>query len=229
MTLLLQLFDFFVHLNKYLPDILNRYGDLSYLLLFLVIFCETGLVVTPFLPGDSLLFMIGALSASGALKPQFIVILLMAASILGDTTNYHIGKAVGKKTSDMNSIKFLNKEHLAKTHAFYEKHGSKVVIIAKFIPIIRTFSPFVAGLGAMTFKRFLLFNIIGGTLWINIFYWLGYFFGNLEIVKNNFLLVLVFIVLLSLSPGAITYISTKRSGNKEKRENNEKREKKEIQ
>lgn len=215
MTLLMQLFDFFVHLNKYLPDILNRYGDLSYLLLFLVIFCETGLVVTPFLPGDSLLFMIGALSASGALNPELIVILLMAASILGDTTNYHIGKAVGKKTSDLGNIKFLNKEHLDKTHAFYERHGSKVVVIAKFMPIIRTFSPFVAGLGAMTFKRFLLFNIIGGTLWVNIFIWMGYFFGNMEIVKKNFFLVLVFIVLLSFSPGVITYFMEKRRGRKD--------------
>ena len=217
MTLLLQLFDFFVHLNKYLPDILNHYGDLSYILLFLVIFCETGLVVTPFLPGDSLLFMIGALSASGALKPQLIVIILMAASILGDTTNYHIGKAIGKKTSDMGKIKFLNKEHLDKTHAFYERHGSKVVVIAKFMPIIRTFSPFVAGLGAMTFKRFLLFNIIGGTLWVNIFIWLGYYFGNLDVVKNNFFLVLVGIVLLSLSPGGITYLLEKSRSRKEKK------------
>ena len=205
MDLLLQIIDFFVHMNKYLPDILNRYGDFSYLILFLVIFCETGLVITPFLPGDSLLFMIGALSASGALKPQIIVILLMSASILGDSTNYFIGKAVGKKTSDMNTIKFLNKEHLAKTHAFYEKHGTKVVIIAKFMPIIRTFSPFVAGLGAMTFKKFLLFNIIGGTLWINIFFWMGYFFGNLGFVKDNFFIVLVCIILLSMTPAAIAF------------------------
>ncbi len=206
MDFILQVIDFFVHLNKYVPDILNRYGDLSYFLLFMVIFCETGLVVTPFLPGDSLLFMIGALSASGALKPQFIVIILMAASIIGDTTNYHIGKAVGKKTSDMNTIKFLNKEHLDKTHRFYEKHGTKVVVIAKFMPILRTFSPFVAGLGAMTFRKFLIFNIIGGTLWINIFYWMGFFFGNLQVVKDNFFLVLVGIVLLSMSPAAFAFL-----------------------
>lgn len=215
MQLISQIFEFLLHLNKYLPEILNRYGDFSYFLLFLVIFCETGLVVTPFLPGDSLLFMIGALSASGALNPYLIVVILMAASIIGDTTNYHIGKAVGKKTKDLNSIKLLNKEHLDRTHAFYEKHGSKVVIIAKFIPIIRTFSPFVAGLGAMTFKKFLLFNIIGGALWINIFFLLGYFFGNLQIVKDNFLLVIASIVLISILPAVITVLR-ERKKSKEK-------------
>ena len=216
MDLLLQLIDFFVHMNKYLPDILNRYGDFSYLILFLVIFCETGLVITPFLPGDSLLFMIGALSASGALKPEIIVILLMSASIMGDSMNYFIGQAVGRKTSDLNTIKLLNKEHLAKTHAFYEKHGTKVVIIAKFMPIVRTFSPFVAGLGSMTFKKFLLFNIIGGTLWINIFFWIGYFFGNLDFVKDNFFIVLVCIVLLSMTPAAIAFmLELKNRKNKE--------------
>ncbi len=210
MQLISQIFEFLLHLNKYLPEILNNYGNFSYLILFLVIFCETGLVLTPFLPGDSLLFMIGALSASGALNPYLIVIILMAASIIGDTTNYHIGKAVGKKTKDLNSIKFLNKEHLDRTHAFYEKHGSKVVIIAKFIPIVRTFSPFVAGLGAMTFKKFLFFNILGGTLWINIFFLLGYFFGNLQFVKDNFLLVIGFIVCISVLPAVVTFFIEKR-------------------
>lgn len=209
MELITQLLDIAIHLDTYLADIINRFGGLAYLLLFLIVFCETGLFAAPFLPGDSLLFISGALSAAGAMNLWTIIILLMAAAILGDTANYHIGKFLGPKIFKKQNVKLLNRKHLEKANEFYEKHGGKTIIIARFIPVIRTFAPFVAGMGSMSYGRFILYNIIGGISWVMICTFSGYFFGNIPVVKENFTLVILAIVFISILPGIITWLSSK--------------------
>ena len=208
MELILKFIDIFLHLDEYLGTIIHDYGTLTYLFLFIVIFMETGLVVTPFLPGDSLIFAAGAFAGLGSLNPFIIFGLLSFAAIIGDTVNYWIGHAIGPRAFSGN-IRFLKKEYLDRTHAFYEKHGGKTIILARFIPIIRTFAPFVAGVGAMTYVKFISYNIIGGVLWVALFTFVGYFFGNLPIVQNNFSLVIMAIILISVMPAVIEFVKEK--------------------
>lgn len=199
MEFITTLINIFVHLDQYLTEVVQNYGVWAYLLLFIVIFCETGLVVTPFLPGDSLLFAAGALAALGALNLGVLLVLLSAAAILGDTVNYWVGNYIGPRAFSGN-IRFLKKEYLDRTHAFYEKHGGKTIILARFIPIVRTFAPFVAGIGAMSYGRFLTYNVVGGVVWVMLFTLAGYFFGNLPAVKHNFSLVILVIIAISVMP-----------------------------
>ncbi len=221
MELSANLIDIFINLDEYLGVIFQKYGSWTYLILFLIIFCETGLVITPFLPGDSLLFVVGALAASGSLHVGWLFVLLTVAGILGDTVNYHIGYYVGPKVFHKNNIRFLNKEHLTRTHLFYEKHGGKTIIIARFIPIIRTFAPFVAGIGRMSYRRFIAYNIIGSIIWVGTFLLAGYYFGNLPVVKDNFSFVILVIIIISILPVIINYIKARSSPAARKRYNNE--------
>jgi membrane-associated protein len=212
MELVQQLFSIFVHLDKHLELIIRDYGLWTYLILFLIIFCETGLVVTPFLPGDSLLFATGALAATTSLQVGWLLGLLSIAAIAGDTANYWIGHAVGPRVFSGGSSRFLNREHLERTHKFYEKHGGKTIIIARFMPIIRTFAPFVAGVGSMNYARFILYNIVGGIAWVAIFIVGGYLFGNIPVVKRNFTLVIMVIIVVSVLPGVFEFVRQRRAG-----------------
>lgn len=205
MDIIIYFIDFFIHLDKYLPVIINSFGIWAYVLVFLVVFCETGLVVTPILPGDSLLFALGTFAALGSLNIQALLILLCAAAIAGDTVNYTIGHFIGPKVFHFEDSRFFKKEYLQRTHAFYEKHGGKTIIIARFMPIIRTFAPFVAGIGAMSYSKFILYNIVGGVAWVCFCLLCGYFFGNIPTVKNNYTLVIIAIVIISVLPGFIEY------------------------
>ena len=199
-----------LHLDIYLSLVIRNFGSWTYLILFAIIFCETGLVITPFLPGDSLLFAIGAFSAMGYLDILKIWPLLMLAAIAGDNSNYAFGKFVGPKVFNYENSRIFKKEYLLRTHNFYEKYGGKTIILAKYVPIVRTFAPFVAGVGAMTYPRFLMFNIIGGATWVSVIMLSGYFFGNLPLIKKNFSLVIFAIIIVSILPGAIEYIRHKR-------------------
>jgi len=202
MAFLEFLIDLFLHLDEHLSQIIQNYGTWTYVILFLVIFMETGLVVTPFLPGDSLLFAAGTFASpalGSALNIWVLWILLCAAAILGDTVNYWIGHYIGPKAFN-GEIRFLKKEYLDRTHEFYERHGGKTIILARFIPIIRTFAPFVAGVGEMSYGHFISYNVIGGIAWVTIFVWGGYFFGTLPFVQKNFSLVVIAIVLISILP-----------------------------
>jgi len=205
MDLLHQLIDFIAHIDVYLQQWVQKYDNLTYLLLALIVFCETGLVFTPFLPGDSLLFAAGALAGAGSLSLGLLIIILFAAAFAGDNTNYFIGNFIGHKIVNAKR-QLIKKEYLDRTHFFYEKHGGKTVIIARFMPIIRTFAPFVAGLGSMTYRRFLMFCIAGNLLWIISFTCVGYLFGNIPVVKQNFTLVVFGIIILSLLPMIIAYL-----------------------
>jgi membrane-associated protein len=199
MDLLKQLIDVFLHIDRHLAEVTRDYGAWTNALLFLIVFCETGLVVTPFLPGDSLLFTAGALASLGTLNVWMLFVLLSAAAILGDTANYWIGKKIGPRAFD-GTVRFLKQEHLRKTEAFYEKHGKKTIILARFVPIVRTFAPFVAGVGSMTYGTFIAYNVIGGVAWVAICVFSGYFFGNIPLVKKNFSLVVLAIIGISVLP-----------------------------
>jgi len=199
-------FDLFLHLDRYLGDIIAQYGTVTYLLLFITVFCETGLVVTPFLPGDSLLFAAGTFAALGSLDLPVLLTVMYLAPILGDSSNYWIGRFVGPKVFSKEHVRFLNKQNLEKTHAFYEKHGGKAVIIARFMPIFRTFAPFVAGIGRMNYLRFLTYSVCGTLMWISCFVLAGYFFGNIPFVKKNFSIAIMAIILISLIPGIVEYL-----------------------
>jgi membrane-associated protein len=185
--------------------VISEYGTWTHLILFLIVFCETGLVVTPFLPGDSLLFAAGTFAALGALDLWMMVLLLIGAAILGDTVNYWVGAYIGPRAFGGN-LRFLRQEYLDRTHAFYERHGGKTIILARFVPIIRTFAPFVAGVGAMTYPRFLTYNVVGAVLWVGLFVLGGYFFGNIPTVRENFTLVILAIIALSVLPIAVEAI-----------------------
>ncbi|HET9887903.1 MAG TPA: DedA family protein [bacterium] len=197
-----QVVGLFLHLDDHLVELFSKYGVWTYGILFLIVFLETGIVVTPFLPGDSLLFAAGALSASGGLNPVLLFVLLAIAAILGDTVNYAIGRATGPRVF-REDVRWLKREYLERTHRFYEKHGGKTIILARFVPIIRTFAPFVAGVGTMSYPRFVIYNIAGGILWTALFTFAGYFFGNLPAVKENFSFVILGIIFVSLVPFAI--------------------------
>jgi len=197
--ILTNLINYFLHLDKYLGLFIERFGIFSYAFLFLIIFMETGFVVTPFLPGDSLIFASGTLSALGHFDILTLYVVLVIAAVLGDTVNYWIGHKIGPKIFEIDS-RFIKKKHLEKTKSFYEKHGGKTIILARFIPIVRTFAPFVAGIGLMNYPKFLSFNFIGGFLWVSIFLFLGYFFGNIQFVKDHFELVVLLIIFISIIP-----------------------------
>jgi membrane-associated protein len=198
--------DFFLHLDRHLAEIIQNYGAHTYTVIFAVLFLETGVVVTPFLPGDSLLFAAGSFAGLGALSLWPLFFVCCAAAILGDTVNYAIGAYLGPKVFHYPKSRFFNPDHLKKTHAFYEKYGGKTIIIARFIPIIRTFAPFVAGVGKMTYPRFLSYNVIGALLWVSVCVFAGYFFGNLAFVKKNFSLVILAIVVISILPAVVEYL-----------------------
>jgi membrane-associated protein len=210
MELLSRIIDLFLHLDQHLGQLISQYGTWTHLILFLIVFCETGLVITPFLPGDSLLFAAGTFAALGALDLWLIVILLIIAAIIGDTVNYWIGAYVGPRAF-RGDIRFLKKEYLERTHAFYEKHGGKTIILARFLPIIRTFAPFVAGVGAMSYPKFITYNVVGAVLWVGLFVLAGYFFGNITIVRENFTLVILAIIVISVLPLAIEALRARRS------------------
>ena len=205
--------DFILHLDHHLNEIITNYGAWTYLLVFLIIFCETGLVVTPFLPGDSLLFVLGAIAAQGSLNLGWLLLLLCVAAIGGNMLNYQIGRILAPRVFRNENIRFLKKEYLDRTREFYAKYGTTTIIITRFFPIIRTFAPFLAGVGAMTYWRFALYNFLGGVLWIAVFVLGGYFFGNLPVVKNNFSLVVVLIIVVSLVPAAIELVRHRRMKN----------------
>ena len=201
----MQLVDFILHIDKHLVAWSNEYGLLTYVLLFLIVFCETGLVVTPFLPGDSLLFVAGTLAAAGDMYIHGLFAVLAAASFLGDNTNYWIGRYLGPRVFSREGSRFLNPEHLARTQRFYDRYGAKTIFFARFVPIIRTFAPFVAGVGHMRYPRFLFFSFTGSIAWVGSLAYAGYFFGNVPWVKQNLTLVIVAIVLLSILPGIVEY------------------------
>jgi membrane-associated protein len=211
MSFFSQVIDFFLHLDTHLGQIISDYGGWTYGILFLTIFCETGLVVTPFLPGDSLLFAAGALAAVGALNPHYLFLLLATAGILGNTANYSIGRFVGPKVFTSSS-RFFKKKYLDKTHEFYEKHGGKAVIIGRFLPVFRTFVPFVAGIGAMTYLRYTIYNIIGSTLWVGLFIYAGYFFGNLPFVQKHFSMVILVLIIIPGFPAVFGFFRKRGQG-----------------
>jgi membrane-associated protein len=204
--------DFILHIDKYLLLIVGRFGFVSYGILFLIIFAETGLVVTPFLPGDSVLFTAGALAAKGGFNIWFLYWLIVAAAFLGDTVNYWIGHFIGPRAFKMNS-RFLKKEYLDKAQRFYKKHGGKAIILARFVPIVRTFAPFVAGAGRMKYRRFFWFNLVGGLLWVALFVWGGYFLGEVPWIKTNFHYLVGVMVLVSTIPVLVEVIRTKHLSN----------------
>ena len=210
MEIIRSLFDFVLHIDKNLELLISQYGVWLYLILFVIVFCETGLVVTPFLPGDSLLFAAGALAAStGQLNVLILWLLLCVAAILGDTVNYAIGKKLGISIFSDNA-RVLKTQYLRKTAAFYEKHGNKTIILARFVPIVRTFAPFVAGVGSMQYRRFITYNVIGGVVWVTLFLTVGYLIGNIPIIKNNFSLVTILIIIVSVVPMVLEVLKERR-------------------
>ena len=219
MEILSYIIDIFVHLDVHLSELIVMFGPMTYVILFLVIFCETGLVVTPFLPGDSLLFVVGAFSAKGDFDVVLIFIILSIAAITGNMVNYQIGRYLGPKVFQSES-RFMKKEYLDRTHAFYEKHGAKTIVIARFLPIIRTFAPFVAGIGRMDYRRFTIYNLVGCVAWLSAFILGGYFFGNLPIVKKNLTMVIFAIIVISFLPGVIEVIRHRRSAKAEYKKTN---------
>lgn len=211
MEIVAAFIEIFLHLDKHLNVVIQSYGVWTYLILFLIVFCETGLVVTPLLPGDSLLFAAGSFAALGSLDLRWLFLLLCTAAILGDTLNYSIGRFMGPKVFHKTNSRIFKKEYLEKTHKFYEKYGGKTIILARFVPIVRTFAPFVAGVGTMSYSRFVAFNITGGIAWVGIFIFGGYYFGGLSVVKHNFSIVILAIIFISILPGLIEYVRHKRN------------------
>jgi len=203
--------DFVLHLDRHLAGIIKDYGAWTYGILFLIVFCETGLVILPLLPGDSLLFAGGSFAALGSLNPWILFIGLSAAAIIGDNLNYWIGRKIGPRAFSGN-IRYLNPEYLERTKAFFAKHGTRTIVLARFVPIIRTFTPFVAGVGAMPYGRFLAYDVGGGILWVGLFTWAGYFFGNLPVVHKNFSIVIMAIIVVSALPMIIELVRNRKSG-----------------
>lgn len=208
MELVMGLIDFILHVDVHLAEIIQTYGTWTYLIIFLIIFCETGLVVTPFLPGDSLLFVIGAFAAAGALEVKLAVFLLITAAIVGNTVNYLIGRLIGQQIMQ-SKREIIKKEYLDKTHAFYEKYGGKALFLSRFVPIIRTIAPFVAGVGKMSVSKFAWYNALGGIIWVLLFVLAGFYFGNIPIVKNNLTIVILSIIFVSLLPTFYAYLTSR--------------------
>ena len=215
MELLLQLFDFIIHIDKHLAEIMKEYGTLTYAILFLIVFCETGLVITPFLPGDSLLFAAGALAPIGGLNVYLLSVLLFIAAVIGDTVNYAVGKYIGPKVFEKKDSKIFKKSYLEKTQAFYDKYGAKTIVIARFVPIVRTFAPFLAGVGEMNYSRFFAYNVFGALLWVGLFVFAGYMFGEIPVVKNNFTLVIMAIIVLSIMPAVIEILRARKESKRQ--------------
>ena len=212
-----NLFDFVVNLDKHMAEFMQSYGPLTYAILFLVIFCETGLVVTPFLPGDSLIFIIGTLSVAGGFNLWISMAVLIIAALAGDNVNYQIGKALGPRLFRKDNVRFFNKKNLERTHAFYEKNGKKFIIMARFVPIVRTFAPFVAGMGRMTFRNFLSFSVIGAIVWVCLFLFAGYFLG--KTFEDDLEYLIIGILVLTSIPGIVTWIRERRRNRLEKLKN----------
>ena len=211
MDLIAGFLDVVVHLDQHLRALAQNYGNWIYALLFLIVFLETGLVVTPFLPGDSLLFVAGTIAAGGELHVHTLVLLLICAAVIGDSVNYAIGRYIGPRVFRFEDSRFFKRAYLERTHAFFEMHGGKTIIIARFVPIIRTYAPFVAGIGAMSYRYFLAFNVTGAILWVVLLAYAGYFFGNLPVVKDNLTLVIVGIIVLSIMPGIVEFWRVRRT------------------
>ncbi len=211
MEFLAQFIDIVLHLDKHLVLLVESYGVWVYAILFAIIFMETGFVVMPFLPGDSLLFVAGAVAAAGGMDVQIVAATLIAAALCGDNVNYWIGRFIGPKVFKHDGNRWLKRENLERTHAFMEKHGPKAIIIARFVPVVRTFVPFVCGVGRLTYARFLIFSMLGALIWVGLLVPAGYFFGNLEIVKNNLTIVILLIIFISILPGIIEFIRHKRT------------------
>jgi membrane-associated protein len=205
-----NLIDFVLHLDSHLKEVIESYGIWCYLVFFIIIFAETGLVVTPFLPGDSLLFALGTLAAAGSANVGWLFVILSAAAVLGDSANYTVGKYFGLIILKREGAWFLKKEHIERTHRFYERYGAKAIVLARFVPIVRTFAPFIAGIGKMTYLRFFSYNVIGGILWIALFVFGGFFFGNIPVIKRNFTLTIFVIIIVSILPAVIEVIREKR-------------------
>lgn len=214
----MELFDFILHFDEHLANIINLFGPLTYVILFLIVFAETGLVIIPFLPGDSLLFVVGTLSGSGFLNIWVAYFTLLAAAIIGDTVNYWVGHHLGARVFSKENSKLFNKAYLEKTREFYDKYGGKTIILARFLPIIRTFAPFVAGVGRMHYNTFLLYNVLGGFIWVSSLMFLGYFFGGLPFIQENFEYAVLGIVFFSLVPVGIEFIKHRLERKKEKQE-----------
>lgn len=206
MDFITHIVDIFIHLDQHLNIIIQSFGIWTYLIVFVVIFCETGLVVTPILPGDSLIFALGAIAAQGSLEMQPLLVVMIAAAIAGDTVNYAVGKFFGPRIFHQKEKTFFKREYLDKTQMFYEKHGGKTIFMARFVPIIRTFAPFVAGIGGMRYRRFIFYNVSGGVVWIALFSAAGYYFGNMHLVRENFTLAILAIILVSLLPGVVEFL-----------------------
>jgi len=209
---LADIIDFLLNLDQGLTFIIQEFGVWAYILLFIIVFCETGLVMFPFLPGDSLLFLSGTFASKGLFMIELLYCLFVSAAVLGDTVNYWIGNFVGPKVFTKENSRLFNKRHLERAHAFYEKHGGKTIVLARFIPIIRTFAPFVAGIGKMSYRKFIIYNVLGGILWVTLFLFSGYLFGNLQFVKDNLTLIIYLIIVVSLSPAF--FETLKHSGKK---------------
>ena len=217
MSLILSIVDFILHIDKHLVEIVDQYQVWSYGILFLIIFCETGLVVTPFLPGDSLLFAAGAIASKGAIDPNLLALLLFIAAVIGDAVNYAVGRTIGPKVFEKKDSRIFKQEYLQRTQRFFEKYGSKTIVFARFVPIVRTFAPFLAGVGSMSYRKFGAYNVVGAALWVGIFVYAGYFFGSTPIVEKNFKLVIVAIIVLSFLPAVIEVIKARREARAEAR------------
>jgi membrane-associated protein len=210
MSYVYRLFDFIIHIDKHLTDLASNYGSLAYLILFAIVFCETGLVVTPFLPGDSLLFAAGALASQGAFNVHLLAALLLIAAIIGDAVNYSIGRRMGPAVFERKDSKIFKPEYLARTQRYFEKYGSKTIVLARFVPIVRTFAPFLAGVGTMSYRRFAFYNVTGAIAWVGLFTYGGWWFGGTPIVQKHFKLVILAIIIISILPGVIEIIRARR-------------------
>lgn len=210
MEYITKFISFFIHIDKHLTELATTYGTWAYAILFVIIFCETGLVVTPLLPGDSLLFAAGALAAQGAFDVNLLAILLFVGAILGDAANYAIGRRMGPAVFERKNSRIFKPEYLARTHKFFEKYGAKTIVIARFVPIVRTFAPFLAGVGTMSYAKFAFYNVTGALLWISLFTYAGFFFGTTPLVQKNFKLVILAIIIISIMPAVIEIIRARR-------------------
>jgi membrane-associated protein len=215
MQVILSVIDFILHIDKHLVAIVDQYKVWSYAILFIIVFCETGLVVTPFLPGDSLLFAAGAVASKGVIDPNFLALILFIAAVVGDAVNYSIGRYIGPKVFEKKDSRIFKQEYLRRTQRFFEKYGSKTIVFARFVPIVRTFAPFLAGVGSMSYSKFGLYNVFGGALWVGIFVYAGFFFGSQPFVEKNFKVVILAIIVLSFLPAVIEVIKARREARRE--------------